>query len=360
VPWSDISTAALRVSLATFMVYIISYTAIVVIDFAYLAKITQWSTEAVMAEEAFRAPWRQLVTNMSYVLLSTSVALACLCIFSLLAENGLRVAGYTGLAWCILFILISPFDPYSVFTKALPPGISEPLLALEDKVWPWFKGVPATLLILVSAALLATKAAQNNSLIRLSGAIGLPAAIIFMGFLTTTNTAILLLSVCAGLITIMDYHKRNMRFQIFVVLLALTAINVIPQSITELKIWLEVVSPHALVQPPYVTMQSTLLLLPLLVAHIHRPQIMPDLRSPLIALCNLALVSWGIQLWPGLRSGYVSFGNLDNTPQLLLPAHIPLIGTHEGITATAWLTFVVYLINAVLILWCYLQVWKAR
>lgn len=341
-PWSDISIAALRVSLATFIVYFILSSTTFVIDYAWSVKVMQMSIDGMITEQMSREPFQQLYGAIWNLPSFICALLACLAAFSFAATRGFRSAGYAVLIWSVIGGGLSLIGP-----------------PVADIATRWYYGEVIFVLLMLAAGLLVLQPYRGNSLVRVVTVAGLPLAILALPWLTISNTLTLTICMICGAAFIWKTAQRSGASDMFILSLSLLLFNLLPDVLVEIKIFLDTLPPVTEVRPVHYSTGFTYLLLPLLAAAIVSPEGFPDLRRILLAIFTFAFLSWVLQVWPDLRSGSYMLYHAQYIPDAALPGQYPPLEFGQSpARSIALLAF--WLINAGLILWCYLQVWKAR
>lgn len=358
-PWSDLSIAALRVSLATFIVYFILSSATFVIDYAWSVKTMQMSIDAMIAEQMSREPYQQLYAAIWNLLTFICAILACLEVFSYAATKGLMSAGYAGLTWSAIGGLFILYDLTALFETALPQELLHQLYAAAEIGGPWYSGAVIFILLMLAAGLLVLRPFRGNSLMRAVTVVGLPLAVLTLPWVTTSNTLTLTICMICGAAFIWKTAQRSGASDIFILTLSFLLFNLLPDVLVEIKIYLEILPPVTEVRPVHYSTGFTYLLLPLLAAAIVSPKGFPDLRKTLLTIFAFAVLSWVLLIWPDLRNGSYMLHHAQYIPNAALPGQYPPLEFGQS-PARSLIMLTLWLINTGLILWCYLQVWKAR
>ena len=317
------------------------------------------SIDGMITAQMSREPNQQFYGAVWNLLSFICAILACLAAFSFAATRGFRVAAYTVLIWSAIGGLFVLYDLTALFENALPQELLLRLYVAAEIGGPWYFGPAIFVLLMLAAGLLALRPYQPKRIVRVVTIVGLPLAVLALPWITASNTLTLAICLICGAAFIRKTRQRSGASDMFVLTLSLLLLNFLPDVLVEIKIFLEILPPITEIRPVHYSTGFTYLLLPLLSAAIISPEDFPDLRRILLAIFAFAVLSWLLHIWPDLRNGSYALYHAQHIPDAALPGQYPPLEFGQS-PARSLAMLTLWLINAGLILWCYLQVWKAR
>lgn len=304
-----------------------------------------------------------------------AVITTCAALSAFAAIRGFTVFGWAALLMCCLWFTcvviiyaLTAFAYAQVTWDASFSSLNQSFIKIyefSEAIRRVFSGhMPVLTLIILPCLLLSLRAYLGNSLLKLLTGPALP--ILFIAVVWARTPAIAVAVLSAGSLIFwhaseMKSHPVTVLFSLFSLLMLVSFANA---AYKEVIVLTSDLPEHALQlgfsSGPGAAYPAVTFLAPLLAAVLAHPEAASRLKYAIPAIFGISLINWFATVFPYLRSGAATFRTIPDFQPIIIPGAInnapdmyqPLFETL--LLPTLWLA------NTLLILWCYLQVWKAR